>query len=80
MSEPMTMTGVYQFPQNRCLCATCGMMCFVEHKAYPTTTQPTKVVASHPTHPTCPFSHKAFEVQMTKCEELPQEWFSRQIA
>jgi hypothetical protein len=76
----MPMTGVYQFPHNRCICAECGMMCFVEHKALPTTTAPQRVVASHPTHPTCSSSHKAFEVPVTRCEELPAEWFSEHIA
>jgi hypothetical protein len=80
MSDPLPLTGVYQFPQNKCVCTTCGFMCWVEQKAYPTTTSPVRVVVSHPTHPTCPFSHRAFEVPMTRCEELPAEWFSEHIA
>jgi hypothetical protein len=37
-------------------------------------------VASHPTHPTCPFSHRVFAVPVIKCEELPEEFFSKEIA
>ena len=75
----MTITGVFQFPQNRCVCAECGMQCYVEQRAFPATTSPAYVVASHPTHPTCANSHKAFEVPVTECKELPQELFSDQI-
>ena len=75
----MDITGVFQFPQNKCICATCGMHCWVEQKAYPTTTSPLLLVASHPTHPTCPHSHCAFEVPVTECKELSSEFFSDQI-
>jgi hypothetical protein len=64
--------GVFQFPQNRCICHTCGFHCFTEERMG-------KVVASHPTHPHCPHSHKAFEVPVTVCQELPPEFFSEQI-
>ena len=76
----MPMTGVYQFPQNLCVCAECGTHCYVEQKAFPCTTAPLYVVASHPTHPTCPFSHRVFAVPVIKCEELPEEFFSKEIA
>ena len=72
--------GVFQFPQNRCICATCGMHCYVEEKAAPLTTLPRYVVASHPTHPTCPYSHRAFEVPVTECKAFPEEFFSKEIA
>lgn len=68
----MNIIGVYQFPQNKCICASCGFMCYTEQKDG-------KVVTSHPTHPSCPFSHKVFEVPVTECKELPAEFFSNQI-
>ena len=68
----MNVVGVYQFPQNSCVCFVCGFHCWVEQKDG-------KVVVSHPTHSTCPNSHQAFEVPVTKCESLPQEFFSDQI-
>jgi hypothetical protein len=68
----MNITGVFQFPQNQCYCSICQFSCYVEQKDG-------KVVASHPTHPTCPNSHHAFEVPVTGCEELPQEFFSEKI-
>jgi hypothetical protein len=68
----MNITGVYQFPQNGCICTECGCMCWTEQKNG-------KVVVSHPTRPSCSFSHKAFEVPLTKCDLLPDEFFSDQI-
>ena len=62
-------SGVFQFPQNRCICAACGFHCLIEEKFG-------KVVASHPTHPTRPCSHCAFEVPATVCRALPEKFFS----
>lgn len=63
----MSITGVYQFPQNPSICGVCGFMCWTEQKNG-------KVVVSHPTHPTCPNSHRAFEVYMAECSFPPQEF------
>lgn len=62
----------YQMPVPHVICDQCGMHCFIEKKMG-------KIVASHPSHPACEWSHKAFEIPVIKLEQLPDEYFSEHI-
>lgn len=64
--------GPMHLPVPRVICKQCGFNCFVEDKMG-------KVVASHPSHPTCKWSHKAFEVPVIDLQELPCEYFAERI-
>jgi len=64
--------GPCQFPVPAVICQQCGMHCFVEQKL-------DKMVASHPSHPCCEHSHKAFEIPIVELKGLPDEYFSERI-
>ena len=54
------------------ICSICGYTLWTEEKMG-------KRVATHPKHPTCPNSHKAFEIPTFECPPLGDEYASDKV-